>query len=794
MAFPLLFVVLCLSLGILFASLTSLPLSMLTAAMCMCLTGTWISFARQKDLKLTAAGLLLSCFLLGGSLITLSDSRYETNALAILKTRDYIDFQGRLYKTPASGLERSFLFLKVENIFREGRQENIKGRLRISLLPSFQLKNLPELSPGDRIRVSAQITPRGGTSNFEGDRANFSYRATGIHATAFTKSALLINKLKSGSPFLPMRLMARLRKQLQKKIETHFWSSSQNQLSPQGAVMEALLLGQRGRLDPKILRSLQNSGLYHLLAISGAHVAIICLFLFQFLKVLRIPKRAAYIYLMAFLVFYTFLVEGRPSVIRATLMTVMYLLGKLLWKNNHHLNSISLSALILLVLNPFSLFTLGFQLTFVATLSILLFFPRVAQKLPRFPFRLGEVFAVTLSAQAGVLPLIALNFNRIVLSSLILNFAALPLLFVIMAGGFFFLPLSFLSTVLSRLWSQGMAFCIDLLLAVAGLASGPISFLSYRIPTPHLWTCLGYFLSGLLLLAPPRYKRTKAYVTCSFLIFAGVLITYPFPCSSKYLRVTFIDVGQGDSALVEFPGRKKMLIDGGGSNYGSFDVGENIVSPFLWRKGIKKIDYLVSTHPHPDHMAGLAAVLENFKIKEFWEALSYPEDPYYAQVMETLPQDIYKRKLLQGDVLNLDGINIEALHPHSWSASDSAHSNNLSLVLRISDHHGTAFLFTGDIEAAAEQEILSQSLRPHAAVLKAPHHGSNSSSSHEFLQAVSPQFLVISVGEYNRYGFPHPQALARYASIGAKVYRTDHHGAVEITSGPQGCTIRTSRK
>jgi competence protein ComEC len=185
--------------------------------------------------------------------------------------------------------------------------------------------------------------------------------------------------------------------------------------------------------------------------------------------------------------------------------------------------------------------------------------------------------------------------------------------------------------------------------------------------------------------------------------------------------------------------------------------------------------------------------MKNFQITEYWEALSYPEDPYYVKAMQTLPKDIFKRKLLRGDVLNLDGIWIEALHPQSSPAPDSALSNNLSLVLRISDHR-TSFLLTGDIEASAEQEILSWAQPLQAAVLKAPHHGSNSSSSLEFLQAVSPQILVISVGRYNRYNLPHPQVLERYASIGAKVYRTDRQGAVEITSGPNGCTIRTSRK
>jgi competence protein ComEC len=538
MAFPLLFVVLCLSLGILFASSVSPPLSLLAALMCTSLLGAWIALARQKNLKLVLTSMLFSCFFLGGGLFTLNESCYKTNALTALETRDYIDFQGTLYKTPAPGLNRESLFLKVERIFHDGRIEKTKGRLRISLLPSSQLKNKLDLIPGDKIRVSARINARGGASNFQRSRTNFSNKAAGIHASAFTKSALLIEKLSSGSPLAPLRLMARLRKQLQEQIEGHFWSTSRDQITPQGAVMEALLLGQRDRMDPNMTYSLQVSGLYHLLAISGAHIAIICLFLFQLLKVLRVPKRAAYLFLMIFLVFYAFLVEGRPSVIRATLMTLMYLLGKLLWKDSHPLNAISMSALVLLVLNPFNLFTLGFQLTFAATLSILLFFPKVMGKLPRLPFRIGEVLAVTLTAQAGVIPLIATYFNRIVLSSLLLNFAALPLLSILMAGGFVFLPLSFLSDQLAGLWSQGMTFCIDSLLAVAGISSGTLAFLSYRTPTPHLWTSLGYFLSGLLLLIPRRFKKSRGSIFCIFLIFFGILLSYPFPSSSKFLKVT----------------------------------------------------------------------------------------------------------------------------------------------------------------------------------------------------------------------------------------------------------------
>jgi competence protein ComEC len=288
-------------------------------------------------------------------------------------------------------------------------------------------------------------------------------------------------------------------------------------------------------------------------------------------------------------------------------------------------------------------------------------------------------------------------------------------------------------------------------------------------------------------------------------VFTGFLISYPFPSSSPHLKVTFIDVGQGDSILVEFPGRQKMLVDGGGSHYGSFDVGERIVSPFLWDKGIKRIDYLVSTHPHPDHLQGLQAVMRNFRVGEFWEAHSYPDDRTYTAALQALPARIPIRKLFRGDILHLGKVRIEVLHPPESQPPSAAYSNNASLVLRISDRN-SAFLLTGDIEAPAEKDILVYSRVSHrifdlkyhpilrAEILKAPHHGSNSSSTWEFLQAVSPHILIVTAGQNNRYNFPHPQVLDRYAALGAAVYRTDLNGAVEITSTAQGCLIRTGRR
>jgi competence protein ComEC len=479
---------------------------------------------------------------------------------------------------------------------------------------------------------------------------------------------------------------------------------------------------------------------------------------------------------------------------RATIMAVAFLLGKLIWRNVNLINTISISAFILLVFNPFSLFNVGFQLTFTATFSIILFFPRIIKYFPRLPLRISEILVLSLTAQLGVIPLIASSFNRVTFSSLILNYAALPLVALIMAGGYIFLPLSLASSFLAQLLAKGIESLINLinlLISCSHLLDG-FSFISYRIPTPHLMTIIGYFLFFLLLLLPVKIKRQKLVIIVLFLVFFTVLISYPFPSLSKDLKLTFIDVGQGESILLEFPGHKKMLIDGGGHPEGTYDMGEQVVSPFLWDKGIKKIDYLVLTHAHPDHLNGLKAVARNFKIGEYWESFSSLESEPYKEFKRLLPSSISRKRLFR-DYSHQEGkVRIEVLHPEKGEIYVYTINNNQSLVLRIS-YSQVSFLLSGDMEIDAEKKILEHSTQIKSQVLKSPHHGSYSSSSQGFLDRVSPEIVVISVGEGNRYGFPDQKILERYKKIGAKIYRTDLHGAVEISSDGRTIIVRTAQ-
>lgn len=792
MTYPFLFLALLLAAGILFSSLVLLPLPLLLFLLLLSLTFAWLAFIFRKY-KFAFYLILLTTFLFGFSLYRLTDRNYENNSLHQLQVSGYVDFYGTLYKSPSQGKDSDTLFLNVEKIFHQKQELAIQGRLQVTVARPDQPSNPLHLLVRDKIKVSAQISSSRGYQNFNPGFLERLQKNRKIHNRAYSKSPLLIKKISSGSTLSPIRQIAKFKYSLIRNIEK-FFPAGDNSLtvSPQGAVLEALLLGDRGRMDDSMSRALQDAGIFHLFAISGAHIAIISFILFFFFRLLRIPTRSSYIMLMFILIVYAFLVEGRPSILRATTMTLIFLLGKLIWKETTLFNTISISAFALLCLNPFSLFNAGFQLTYAATLSIVIFYPKFIKYLPKWPLRISEIFALSAASQIGVLPIMAKTFNRITFSSLFLNFAALPLVALIMISGYLFLFFSFISPVIANYLVQAVNFLINLLLSISHIFDS-FSFLSFRIPTPHTATIVGYFLFLFLLLLPWKKKKIKWMAFAGFLVFFAVLITYPFPSHSKTLKVTFIDVGQGDSILVEFPGKKKMLIDGGGFFSGNFDLGERVLSPFLWKKGIKTIDYLVLTHPHPDHLNGLISVARNFKVKQFWESLSPVENHFYEELQQNLAPSILKKRMFRRDSLLINGTTIDILHPKDsrLRLPFSSNENELSMVLRLS-YGRTSFLLTGDIGLEAEQDILENIKLIKSDILKAPHHGSFSSSSEEFLNAVNPSIIIICVGENNRFNFPNPIILQRYKEQGATLYRTDTHGAIEITSDGQKFSIKTA--
>lgn len=753
------------------------------------IAAAWILFVRRLDLAaaLLAVGAVAA---LGAARLSVHDRDYRANPLHSLTAAGYIDIEGRLYRSPGREPDRDIFFIDVRSVRSGGGEIPIRGHLRLGVPFARGIRDRVDDLAGDLVRVSARLGSGGSFRNF----GAFSYerylQGLGVHRRASTKSSLLVTRTAPAPAASVRSWVSRVRRRMQTELERRFPAPDGKDISPAGAVLEALLLGEDGRLDEPTVDNLQKTGLYHLFAISGGHIAIINLLLFSLFRLVRMSRRASSFALAVFLVFYTVLVEGSPSVLRATLMTLAFLGGKLLWKDVHVLNTIAASAFALLLANPSSLFDIGFQLTYAATLTIILFMPPLVRRMPRLPFKIPDLAAMSLAAALGAAPLIARSFNRVAFSSILLNFPAIPLVGLIMGIGYAFFPFAAVFPGAAALPAVVLKTLVVLFSGIShSLDAFP--FLSIRVPTPPGWVLCGYYLTLGLGLVRPRFRLQRPSVLAAFAVLS-ILLAVPFRPRSPDLRITMIDVGQGESLLVEFPGRKVMVIDGGGLAASPFDVGDRVVSPVLWRKGITRIDYLVLTHAHPDHMDGLVALARNFRIGEFWEGLPAPYEGTYAALLRALPARTVRRRCGRGGRLDAGPVAIEVLHPPPAAANAGPvpATNENSLVIRMTIG-GTSVLFMGDAGPETERALLGSGLDLRSAVLKAGHHGSATSTSADLLAAVKPRLVLVSAGEGNTYGFPSPAFLARCRGAGAEVLRADLDGAVEVRLDGRRLAVRT---
>ncbi len=411
-------------------------------------------------------------------------------------------------------------------------------------------------------------------------------------------------------------------------------------------------------------------------------------------------------------------------------------------------------------------------------------------------FRVWELLVLTMALQAGMLPLMARDFHRIPLSAPMVNLAAVPLTGVVVPLGFLTLACGLIFPTAGKLLAAPLAWLTALLLQIVQWFAH-FRVWSYRIPGPPFWLIVLFFAAAILLATEMRLnhplKRTMLWGLCMmFIVCALTIAIYPFgeKWTKGRLELSVLDVGQGDSLFVVSPGGKTLLIDGGGA-FGGFpgheedngvDPGEEAVSPYLWSRGFQKLDVVALTHAHQDHLGGLPAILENFRVGRLWIGREV-SSPALARLEELARE----RKIpieheLRGKSFRWDGVEGSFLWPEiaPEEVAPSA-KNNDSLVLHL-QYGSRSILLPGDAEKQVEREILSENSVEalHSDVLKIGHHGSKNSTTPEFLAAVQPRFGIISAGEDNPYGHPNTELLERLENAGVRILRTDRDGAVHV--------------
>ena len=609
---------------------------------------------------------------------------------------------------------------------------------------------------------------------------------------------------------------------------------------PAREIIQALLLGETKPIPPLLREDFNRTGTSHILAISGLNVALVASFaIFSAMLLMKSSPylllrfnaiRVATITALIPVVLYTLIAGMGISVIRAALMLLTFLLAVLLRKDRDLFNTLALAALVILVISPYSLFDISFQLSFTAVASLIFVSPLLsgilrtkqedgAKSISSLPRKIGRSLSlfvlVSLSATLGTLPIIAYAFNGFSTIALLANLLAVPLLgMVALALGLAVIVVLPLSATLAGLLVKLAALPVGLsVTTIKFLASLPGSYVFVTTPSLPEITC--YYLLFVVIVTMIRHKVERKALTDSqgsrqplFLRLTLVILIIFFAVDAIYLaarehnrhglEVTAIDVGQGSAALIRLPGGKEMLIDGGGSPAGSFDVGKFVLAPYLRRQRIGKLDLVILTHAHPDHFQGLLYVLKTFPVREVWTN-GYPSSSAgYQGFLNIIQEKNIRHRILRNDVKNMmiNGVMINVLNAGETSsqvpgqAAKYYETNDTSLVVRIA-FGNISFLLPGDISAAREEKLLATGDNIRSDVLFAPHHGSLTSSSRAFLQAVRPQIAVISCGFDNSFNLPHPAVLARYAALPARIYRTDQNGAVTIATDGKSVKVAT---
>jgi len=488
-------------------------------------------------------------------------------------------------------------------------------------------------------------------------------------------------------------------------------------------------------------------------------------------------------------------VGGRPSVIRATVMGVLLLVARLLEREVVAWNSLAAATLGLLLWRPGDLADPGFQLTFAATAAILhLARPFEAGLGGWLPRRIALLAAVSLAAQLGVSPVLALHFNQLSLVGIVANLLVVPLAGLVTMLGVLTVLAALASTSLAHLLFQALWLCLLVLRwTVRGFALLP--FAVVHPPTPPLALVVGAF-AGLALLPWLGRGRSWRWVGAMVALGCLALAVVPWLTREARLRVVFFDVGQGDATLITTPEGQALLVDTGGGGPGRTDRGERVILPYLRQAGIRSLTALALTHGDLDHAGGLAGLLRELRVREVWTSAA--REAVDGEVEALLDEAGVRRRALQrGERLWLGRLLVTALNPPEEPLPRSLRGaagdrNNASLVLRL-DWGPLSLLLPGDVEQEAEADLAANGLPLRALLLKVPHHGSRSSSTPAFARAVSPRVAVIQAGARNPFGHPVPEVLARYAEEGAAVYRTDRDGAVVLETDGRTLWLRRWR-
>jgi len=733
----------------------------------------------------------------------------QTNIYSKIELETDVVISGILHSMPLFDGEKTTLLLNSEYLRRKQDSDfkAVSGLVMIKLRD----KLYDIYKPGDALLIRCKLSRpykfgNPGGFDYPAFLATKNIALVGhIGATAYIHALQYDKTLLLQFRYLPERIRCTIRDFLNNHLS-----------SEHASIYRALLIGDRAGINKDQFESFKASGVVHIFAISGIHLSLVAsaLFLvfFWLLKrsrylLLRIScKKIALLSTIPFLTSYTLLAGAQTPVVRSLIMVIVFILAFCVKRQRSPFTTLSFAALLILVANPESLLTVSFQLSFMAVLSLIFILPKLRNRFQKtdedYNFKpplhkkiASWVFAallISIAATLGTAPLLLYYFNRISTIGPFANLILEPLLCLwSLSIGLLAIPFIYIAPPIAEfLFTTGTS-GISSALYICNFFSG-LSFSTIWFATPSPIIILCYYLAIFIYLSQVSTKAFLSFLLCCSLFF------FPPRSFFHYLirdsTLIFLDVGQGSATLITLPHGKTILVDGGGAFSRKFNVGESVIAPYLWNKGLTRLDAILISHPDADHYNGVPFLLKRFKPEILWINGDNGHDQHYRNLLNLAKELRIKIRKSANEQIIAESNEARLQNiPNPFQNDTSASSNDRSLILRFS-HGGTSCILSGDISRRVEEQLLFKGENIRAKILLSPHHGSNTSNSIMFLKEVKPQQIIVSAGRFHPDTFPSTQLRNYCENHTIPLLNTASNGAIEIRIANDSSTITSYRK